>query len=307
MTVRHTVRPTVRPPAPLSVPPQVTWRQVLRDTAAGIYTDDCLGWAAELAFFWFLAFFPALIFVVALSSYIPVQDLVDGAVRALARVAPGDVLVIVREQLVQITHGDHAGLLTLSLLGALWSSSSGMTAIIATLNQAYHVQEGRAWWRVRVRALVLMLALALLALVSLALALAGPPLAERLAARVGLGQTFAWTWTVAQWLLTVGLIVTALEWIYYFAPDVRHRWAWVTPGSIAATVLGLLLSLGFRWYAGHFGDYQKTYGAIGGVIVALLWLYGSGLAILVGAELNATVERLASPRPATEGETPRTP
>jgi membrane protein len=276
------------------------WGSILKRTGYALYADDCFGWAAELAYFWFLAFFPALLCVVALAGYLPAQGLIDAAMRALEHVAPYDVLVIVREQIVQITHGQHAGLLAFSLAGALWSSSSGMTAVIDTLNQAYHVKDGRSWWRIRVLALELTLALAALALISLALALAGPRLAEHVAASVRLGPTVAWAWKIARWPLIFGLIVTALEWIYYFAPDVQHKWVWVTPGSLVAAVLGLLLSFGFRWYAGHFGDYQKTYGAIGGVIVALLWLYGSGLAILIGAELNAAIEQ--TPQTPAAGE-----
>ena len=95
--------------------------------------------------------------------------------------------------------------------------------------------------------------------------------------------------------------------ILYFAPDVRRRWAWFTPGSIAATLLWMLASLGFKWYASHFGEYQKTYGAIGGVIVALLWLYASGLAILIGAELNAAIEHAAAERQAPGNTIARQP
>ena len=94
-----------------------------------------------------------------------------------------------------------------------------------------------------------------------------------------------------QWPIILGLVLTALGWVYYFAPDVQQDWVWLTPGSILATALWLVASLGFKWYASHFGDYQKTYGAIGGVIVALLWFYVSGLAILIGAQLNATIAR----------------
>ncbi|HVC18715.1 MAG TPA: YihY/virulence factor BrkB family protein [Vicinamibacterales bacterium] len=278
--------------------PPARWGDILRRTVHAVYEDDCFGLAAELAYFWFLALFPALLFVVALAGYVPVQHLIDIVVRTLERVAPRDVLAIVREQLAQITHRRHAGLLALSLLGALWTSSSGMTAIIDTLNQAYHVKDRRAWWRVRALAIALTLALATLAIISVGLALVGPRVAHHIATRVHLGPAFAWTWKIAQWPLIFGLIVTALEWIYYFAPDVTHRWGWITPGSVTATALGLLLSLGLSWYAGHFGDYQRTYGTIGGVIVALLWLYGSGLAILIGAELNAAIERAAAGVPA---------
>ncbi len=282
-------------PRPPVITAAVRWGDILKRTARAIYVDDCFGWAAELAYFWFLALFPALLCAVALAGLLPERDLIELAQRTLAHVAPRAVMAIVREQLEQIARGRHPGLLTLSVLLALWTSSSGMAAIISTLNQAYHVKESRPWWRVRIRATALTLALAALGFLSLTLALAGPRLAQPVATSLHLGPTFAWTWRIAQWPLVVALVVTALEWIYHFAPDVPHRWVWVTPGSLAATALGLLLSSGFKWYASHFGDYQKTYGAIGGVIVALLWLYGSGLAILVGAELNAAIEHPSAP------------
>jgi membrane protein len=278
----------------------IRWGQILKRTGRAIYEDDCLGWAGELAFFWFLALFPALLFVVALASSLPVQHLIDVVVGNLARVAPGDVLVIVREQIVQIADGPPRGLLTLSLLGALWSSSSAMTAIIDTLNQAYHVREGRSWWRVRLLAVGLTVVLIVFALIGVALVMIGPTLAEYLENSLGVPPRFAWLWVIVEWPLVFGLTLTALGWVYYFAPDVRRRWAWITPGSIAATLLWILASLGFKWYAGHFGEYQKTYGAIGGVIVALLWLYTSGLAILVGAELNAAIEHAAAERQAPD-------
>jgi membrane protein len=276
----------MRPP-----PPVTRWGEILKRTGRAVYADDCLGWAAELAFFWFLAFFPALLFLVALASYVPVQDLVDVAVGSLARVAPDDVLVIVREQLLQIAKGPPSGLLTLSLIGALWSSSSAMTAIVDTLNQAYHVRETRPWWRVRLLAAALTVVLVAFTLIAVAVVMMGPILAAKLGNRLGLQEAFTWLWAIAEWPLAFGLVATALGWIYYFAPDARRPWVWFTPGSLLATALGILASLGFRWYASHFGDYQKTYGAIGGVIVALLWLYASGLAILIGAELNAAIEQ----------------
>jgi membrane protein len=271
----------------------VGWGEILKRTGQAVYAGNCLDWAAELAYFWFLGLFPALLFLVALTSYIPAQRLIETIVGTLGRFAPGDVIAIVRTQLLQITREPHSGLLTLSLLGALWSSSAGMTALISTLNWTYHVQDRRPWWRVRTLAIALSVALAGFWLASLALLIVGPTLAERVATSLGLGPAFTWTWTIAQWPVIFGLLVTALGWIYYFAPDVQQQWIWLTPGSIVATVLWMGASLGFKWYASHFGDYQKTYGVIGGVIAALLWLYASGLAILIGAELNATIARAA--------------
>ena len=126
----------------------------------------------------------------------------------------------------------------------------------------------------------------------------GPALAGYLESGLGVPRRFAWLWAIAEWPLVFGLIVTAVGWVYRFAPDVRRRRPWITAGSVTATLLWVLASLGFKWYAGHFGEYQKTYGAIGGVIVALLWLYTTGLAILMGAELNAAIEHDAQPQDA---------
>ncbi len=269
----------------------VGWGEILKRTGRAVYETDCLGWAAELAYFWFLALFPALLFLVGLASYLPAQPLINVVVGALGRSAPDDLIAIVREQLVQITRAPQGGLLTFSLLGTLWSSSAGMAAIISTLNRTYHVQDRRPWWRVRVLAIALTVALAVFTLISVGLLIVGPTLAERVAVSLRLGPAFTVTWTIVQWPIILGLLLTALGWIYYFAPDVEQDWVWLTPGSILATGLWLVASVGFKWYASHFGDYQKTYGTIGGVIVALLWFYVSGLAILVGAQLNATIAR----------------
>jgi membrane protein len=270
------------------------WGEIFARTGRAIYEDDCLGWAGELAFFWFLALFPALLFTVALASLLPVQQLVDAAVRGLARVAPLEVLTLVRGQLAQIAQGPPRGLLALSLLGAVWSSSSAMTAIIDTLNQAYHVKERRSWWRVRLIAIGLTFVLTAFGLISVLLMMAGPTLARLVEDSLGVPSRFTFLWAIAEWPIVFGLMVTALGCVYYFAPDMRPRRAWVTPGSVAATLLWIVASLGFDWYADHVGEYQKTYGAIGAVIVVLLWLYASGLAILIGAELNAAIEDAAA-------------
>ena len=273
------------------------WGDILRRAGRSVYDDDCFGWAAELAFFWFLALFPALLFVVALASSFPMQHFVDVVMEDLVHLVPSEMLVLVREQLDQIAHGPPRGLLAHSLLGALWSSSSAMTAVIDTLNQAYHVREGRSWWRVRLLATVLTVVLVAFALVAVALVTLGPGLAGSIETGLGVPPRFASLWAIAEWPLVFGLMVTALGWVYQFAPDVRRRQPLVTPGSVMATLLWVLASLGFKWYASHVGEYQKTYGAIGGVIVALLWLYASGLAVLIGAELNAAIEyQRARPR-----------
>jgi len=283
-----------------SVP--LAWTDILKRTGAEIYAGNCFAWAASLAYYFFLALFPALLFVVSLASLLPVQHMIDRIVTMLSRVAPGDVVAIARQQFVQITRQPHRGVLTLSLVAALWSTSSGMTAIVETLNQAYHITESRPWWRVRVTAIALTLALTIATLIAFALVMVGPTAAQHAADWLALGPLFGWTWTIVRWPAAFALTVTAVGCIYHFAPDTRHEWVWITPGSVTATAIWLLISLAFKWYVSHFGEYQKTYGAIGGVMVALLWFYFTSLAILLGAQLDATIEH-ASPdsQPAAVG------
>jgi membrane protein len=147
----------------------------------------------------------------------------------------------------------------------------------------------------------LTIGVALFILVSFALVLLGPRLAETIADRTVLGPTFEWTWKILQWPLVFTLASIGIAMIYYFAPDVEQDWIWLTPGSLFATTIWLIASLGFKYYVTNMGAYVETYGAIGGVMVLMLWFYISGLAILIGAEMNAEIEH-ASPYGKDEGE-----
>lgn len=279
----------------------ISWSALIRRTGTEVMADNCFGLAAQLAYYFVLALFPALLFLVALLSFVPVEHLLDTIVGTLSRVAPAEVLRIVQDQLVSIAHDQAGGLLTFGMLATIWSSSSGVTAIIDSLNQAYDIQEGRPWWKVRLVALGLTIALAVFIVVSTALIVAGPTLAETVAAWFGLGSVFSWTWKVVQWPIAFGMVATAIALVFYYAPDAEQEWIWITPGSVVATVLWLLVSLGFKLYVTNFGSYNATYGAIGGVIVLMLWFYVSALAVLVGAEMNAEIEH-ASPYGKDPGE-----
>jgi membrane protein len=279
----------------------LSWLGVVRRTSQRAFEDNCLGLAGELAYFFFLALFPALLFFVALASFFPIDRLTDQVVGTLARFAPPDVLRLIRDQLLQISKQNNGGLLTLGFVGTVWSASSGMSSVIDTLNQAYHVRDSRSWWRVRLVAILLTTVLAAFILVSFALVMVGPTVADKLAQRLHLGLAFAWTWKILQWPLALALVALGVGLVYYVAPDVQQHLIWIVPGSTFATVVWLVASLGFKWYVSEFADYQKTYGAIGSVIVALLWLYVSGLAILLGAEMNAVIEH-ASPLGKDPGE-----
>jgi membrane protein len=169
-----------------------------------------------------------------------------------------------------------------------------MVALIDALNRAYDVEDARPWWKQRLTAIELTIGVAVLILVAFVLVVAGPQLADFIAARVGFGGVFVWSWKILQWPLVFALVATAIGLVYYFAPDVDQDFVWLTPGSVFATFLWLVGSLAFRFYVVNFGSYNETYGAIGGVMVLLLWLYLSGLVFIVGAEMSAEIEH-ASP------------
>ena len=278
----------------------ISWGELLKRTAKETSADNVLGLAAQLAYYFLLALVPAIVFLVALTSFFP-PDLVNQMISALGTFAPADVVGIVEEQIRGLRGGSHGGVLTFGLLFALWSSSAAVVSITDALNRAYDIEEGRPWWKVRLIAIGLTLALAMFVLFAFTLVMIGPSLAEDIAARVGLGSAFEMTWKILQWPIVFALIAVALAVLNYFAPDAEQDWTWVSPGAVLATALWLIASLAFKIYITNFADYNATYGSLGGVIVLMLWFYISGVAILVGAEMNAEIEH-ASPHGKDPGE-----
>ena len=279
----------------------ITWRELGRRTYKELMADDGLGLAAQLAYYFFLALFPALLFLLALASFFSIARFTDAIPAALGQFAAPEMVELIRDQLQQISNADNGGILSLGLLGAIWSSSAALVSIIGALNRAYDIEESRPWWKVRLLAIGLTVALAVFVLASFALVLAGPALAGAATRAFGFGSAFTWTWMILQWPVAFALISVAVGLVYYLGPDAEQEWVWVSPGAVVATSLWLIASLLFRLYAVSFGNYQATYGALGGVLVLLLWMYVTGLAIVVGAELNAEIEH-ASPWGKDPGE-----
>jgi len=277
------------------------WWELLSRTGKEFVADNGLGLAAQLAYYFFFSLFPAVLVGIAFASFFPLEHFVDRIVGALGGIVPGDVITILQDQIRKISEGNNGGILTFGLVVALWSSSAAVMGLIDALNRAYDIDEGRSWWKVRLLALGLTFTLAAFILVAFALVLVGPTAAEHIASAAGLGPAFAWTWKILQWPLILALVAGGAGFVYYFAPDAEQEWVWVTPGAILASVIWLAASLGFKYYVSNFGSYTETYGAIGGVMVLLLWFYLSGVVFLVGAELNAEIEH-ASPYGKAVGE-----
>jgi len=266
--------------------------------------DELLGRAAQLSYYALLALFPALIFLTALMGLFSVENYMPELMSYLRNVLPADALSMVKLFLNQIAEGSGANLLSLGALGALWASSSGVTAIMNALNVVYDVKEdSRPLWRVRLTAILLTLGLAGFVILSLTLVLYGPSIGAWIANFVGLGRAFAWAWNILHWPVVVGLMLLVVAAVYYVCPDIEQNWQWVTPGSVFAVTMWVIVSLGFKVYVDNFGDYNKVYGSIAGVIVLMLWLYWSGMMLLLGGEINAEIEHAATEHQSRHGDT----
>jgi membrane protein len=268
--------------------------ELAKRTAKEVIDDDCVSIAAQLSYYFALALFPALLFVVALASYLP-YPVVNDVVAALEPIAPPDVLTLIRRQLESIVAGEQTSLLTIGILGAIWSSSGAMTSIVSALNRAYDIPETRPWWKVRLVSIGLTFALVAFVLLAFSIIVAGPHAGRWLAGWFGLSDAFDTVWVVLRWPLTFALATSGIAMVFYYAPDADQDWVWITPGSILTTILWVLFSLGFRLYVIRVGDYAATYGALAGAAILLLWLYFSGLALLIGGELNSEIEHAANP------------
>ena len=279
----------------------LSWSELIKRTARETMNDDAQGLASQLAYYFFLALFPALLCFLAIASFFPLQNFTDEVLRVLSPFAPREILTLVREQMVRIAEGNKGGLLTLGLLGALWSSSAAMVSVMTAMNRAYDIEEGRPWWRVRLTAIALTVSLSVFIAFAFGLIVAVPEVAEALGRYFSLGNVFVWTWKIVQWPVAFLLVAIGIGLIYYFAPDADQSWVWITPGSLVATTLWLMGSLVFRFYTVSFSNYEASYGAIGGVILLLLWFYLSGLVIVIGAEMNAEIEH-AAPWAKAKGE-----
>ena len=264
--------------------------------------DEVSDRAAALAYYFLFALFPALLFLTALLGLLPLGDLMDRLMDYVSQAMPGDAASIIEKTLQEIQAGASSGLLSIGVLGALWAGSNGMSSIMSALNVAYDVKETRAWWKVKLMAIILTLGFSVFILSALVLMVFGPKIGETVAAWVGLGEMFTFVWNIVSIPIVMVLVALGIALVYYLAPNVEQHWRWVTPGSVVALVLWLAASLALRFYVTNFANYSATYGSIGGVILLMLWLYLSGMALLLGAEVNAEIEHAAAARGAPDAK-----
>jgi membrane protein len=275
----------------------LTWRELGRRVWCEIYDGDLLTRAAALSYYFLLALFPLLLFLIAMLGYFAEvgTELRADLLRYLAHIMPRSASALIRTTVDEIAQNTGSGKLTFGLLTAVWAASYGMGAISETLNSAYGVKESRPWWRVRLTSIGLTIVIAVLTISALSLVLYGGEIGDMLANRFGFSAAFTLAWKVVQWPIVLAFVLVAFALIYYFAPDLKdQRWYWITPGSLAGVVLWLFVSFIFRLYLRFFDNYSVTYGSLGAVIILMLWFYLTGTAILIGGGVNAEIENAAA-------------
>jgi YihY family inner membrane protein len=279
------------PDAPTELPRTSWWGAVKR--VFGEFKDDNLSdWAAALTYYSVLSIFPAMLVIVSLIG-LGGASLSNDLISGVGDLAPGAVKRVLTNALTELQRGRGGASLVavLALAAAVWSASGYVGAFMRASNVIYDVPEGRPIWKtLPIRIAVTLVTLALLAVSAIAVVVTGP-LAEQIGRILGLGSVAVTVWGIAKWPVLLAVVSFLFALLYWASPNAKRGFRWVTPGGILALVVWLVASAGFALYVANFGSYNKTYGSLAGLIIFLIWLWITNNAILLGAELNAELER----------------
>jgi membrane protein len=264
-----------------------------------VESDDVFGRSAQLAYYFFLALFPALICLTALLGIFAASstELRQGLMNYIATALPPSAYDLVSKTLEQTTRASGGGKIGFGLIASLWSATAGMNALEDTLNAVYNVKESRPLWKTYAIAIGLTVVCSLLVFAALVVILYGNGLSTFAANQLGLGPVASWTWKIVQWVFALLFLALVFSLTYYFCPDVDQRhWQWITPGAIVGMTTWIIASAILRIYLHFFDSYTATYGSLGAVMILLLWFYVTGMMLLLGAEVNAEIENAAAER-----------
>lgn len=251
--------------------------------------DNVVDAAAMLAYYFFFALFPMLIFLMSMLGVVGGQGIGNTVIDQITRMMPASASTIVHETMKQALHASNGAKLSFGILVTFWSASAGMTGLMAGLNTVFEVRESRSFVKSRSIALGLTVANSIIVIVGIILLLYGGNIADHFLA----GQLNI-VWKIVQYPLAIFFLLLSYSTIYYYAPNIDHpHWAWVTPGSVIGVTLWVVASVGLRIYLHFSNSYDATYGAIGGVMILMLWFYVTGLAVLIGGEVNSEIEKAA--------------
>lgn len=286
--------PEGQPDSPTDVSKE-SWQFIARKTLREFSRDQCTDLAAALTYYAVLALFPAMIALLSLVGLVGQgRTTVDTLLSILRDLGAGSAVTTLGPTLQSLAdRGGAAGLaFVVGLAASLWSASGYVGAFGRAMNRMYEVEEGRPFWKLRpVMLVVTLVAVVLVALVAVALVLTGPA-AKAVGDAIGVGSTALLIWNIAKWPVVLVVVALVVALLYYATPNVEQpRFRWLSVGALVAIVVWVLASLAFGLYVSTFASYDKTYGALAGVVVFLLWLWITNLALLFGAELDSELER----------------
>lgn len=270
------------------------WGYVAKRALAEFGRDKCTTLAAALTYYAVLAIFPALLALVSLVGLFgQAKQTTDLLLQIVGNFADASVVDTLRGPIEGLASSNSAGFaLVIGIVAAIWSASGYVSAFSQAMNQIYQVDEGRPFWKLRPTVLLITVILLVLAVIVVLLLLISGPIAQAIGQALGLGQTVVTVWNIAKWPVIVIIAVLMIAIIYYGSPNVKQpKFKWISMGAIIALVVMAIASALFFFYVSNFGNYQKTYGSIAGVIVLLLWLWIANLSLLFGAEFDAELER----------------
>jgi membrane protein len=269
------------------------WMAALKRTIKEFRIDNLTDWAAALTYYGVLSIFPALLVIVSLTG-LAGRDVTRSLTDNLSQGAPGSVRDIITNAVESLQRSQNSTAGVLALIGlamALWSASGYIAAFMRASNAIYDVPEGRPIWKtLPIRVGVTVVIMVLLVLTALAVVLTGT-LADRIGNMLGIGQAAVTVWDIAKWPILLFIVSFMFALLYWASPNAKQGFRWVTPGGLLAVGLWVIASGAFAFYVANFGSYNKTYGSLASVIIFLIWLWISNIALLLGAELNAELER----------------
>ena len=282
-----------KPDSPAEVT-KPSWKYIARKTLREFSKDQCTDLAAALTYYTVLALFPALLALVSILGLVgQAESTTNAMLDLLKEFAPGSAVEVLEGPIEQLTSSSSAGLaLIVGIVGALWSASGYVKAFGRSMNRIYEVEEGRPAWKLLPTQLLVTLILILLVAALLMMLVLSGPVAETLGNFIGLGSEAVTVWNIAKWPVMLIFAVLLVAILYYATPNVKQpKFRWMSMGAFIALIVLGIVTLGFSFYVANFGNYNATYGAIGGVIVLLLWLWLANVSLLFGAEFDAEVER----------------
>jgi membrane protein len=249
--------------------------------------DDVPSLGAQLTYYLILAFFPFLIFLVSIIGLANISS--EDMIREFTRVLPSDSGTTVRSIISEITLSSNGTLLSFGMLATIWAASNGVNAIIKGLNKAYDEVENRSFWKVRGLSVLATFVLALVIIISMLMLVFGKGIGEYLFQWMNYPDGFLFIWSIVKLAIPIVALFVVFMLLYRVTPNRKLTWRGVVPGSIFTTIGWIVSSLLFSFYVNEFGNYTKTYGSLGGIIVLLIWLYLSSIIIILGGEINATL------------------